>query len=79
MKRNKILPSRNSDCYKCNNLLKDEKGEFICIAFPEQIPIEILSGKIKHREPIQGQNGSFVFWMKDEFFYPRDECVIVTE
>lgn len=78
MKQNKILPSRNSDCYKCSYYRLG--GYDTCPAFyPEQIPIQILNGKQKHRKPIAGQNDDTVFLMKNEFFYAKDECVIVTE
>ena len=41
-------------CYACNELW--ESGD-TCNAFPEQIPADILTGKIDHRKPVAGDNG----------------------
>ncbi len=32
-----------------------------CPAFPEGIPVEILSGEVQHLNPLAGQRGQWVF------------------
>jgi hypothetical protein len=32
-----------------------------CVAFPEGIPLEVLSGKIIHNKIIPGQEGNYIF------------------
>lgn len=41
------------DCETCKHYLGDAK----CKAFPQEIPIEIIVGKDRHRESIPGDNG----------------------
>ena len=44
-------------CGKCKNYLYDLK----CIAFPEGIPEEILTGKNDHSKPLPKQDNEIVF------------------
>ena len=47
------------DCYNCAHL---NEGTSTCAAFPEGIPVEILSGPVVHNKPIEGDNG--IQWKK---------------
>ena len=49
----------NIDCYNCKHLIA---GTSRCKAFPDGIPIEILSGPVVHNKDIEGDNG--IRWKK---------------
>ncbi|SDJ95679.1 hypothetical protein SAMN04487898_105148 [Pedobacter sp. ok626] len=51
-------------CSKCINFNGDD---FTCAAFPNGIPNEILSGKIKHISKFPEQIGDDVFFDKIQF------------
>lgn len=55
------LFSFGSDCATCFffNL-----NHFSCIAFPEGIPENILSGKSRHRQTVPNQEGNTVYTAK---------------
>ncbi len=44
-------------CNRCKHYLTDLK----CIAFPEGIPAEILTGKNNHSKPLPKQDNEIVF------------------
>ena len=48
-----------SDCSRCKHLKPG--GDYTCPAFPEGIPIDLLSADLQHREVIKGQAGDTVF------------------
>ncbi len=57
-----------TQCTSCDYRIGDSKlagnmkrKVFSCLAFPNGIPIEILSGKLLHNKVIKGQSGSYVF------------------
>jgi len=41
----------------CNNCKHKTVSKSTCEAFPKGIPKEILTGKIDHHEPYEGDNG----------------------
>lgn len=43
-----------ANCYRCKHLNQDEVS---CKAFPNVIPSEILTGKLKHNRPYKDDNG----------------------
>ena len=45
-------------CMNCKNYDWD-KG--YCLAFPVEIPFEIIGGDNDHSKPIEGQKGDYVF------------------
>jgi len=47
-----------SNCFKCNHF---DPIEYICTAFPIEIPLEIADGENKHTEPLEGQENNIVF------------------
>ena len=47
-----------SVCNKCKHF---DSFEYICLAFPNGIPDELLSGEAKHDEVIKGQTGETIF------------------
>ncbi len=44
-------------CVICKNYL----GEITCLAFPDGIPQEILTGTGNHEKPLPNQGNNFVF------------------
>lgn len=49
----------------CNGCLYyDDDG--LCDAFPDGIPMEILSGEVGHDTPLEGQDNDFVFTKEPE-------------
>jgi len=43
-------------CLVCEHL-HDDPDNFVCDAFPEEIPMEIILNGEDHRQPIEGDNG----------------------
>jgi hypothetical protein len=50
-----------SDCAKCVHF---RPKSYSCKAFPDEIPIPILSGRKDHREPKYGQKNDVIFQQK---------------
>lgn len=60
--RHEVLNLYKASCVKCKHFKKDT---FNCVAFPDAIPYNILSGENKHLEPTGEQTGnSIVFTAK---------------
>ena len=55
------------DCLfcKCGFIFEENIGRHICNAFPDGMPADVLSGKIRHKNVIQGQAGDYVFNCKE--------------
>ena len=47
-----------SDCGSCRHYIDNE---YCCAAFPDEIPLEIQSGEVKHRTPMEGQGNEIVY------------------
>ena len=43
-------------CNKCKNFISDPK-KFICAAYPDGIPREILTMEVDHHKPYKGDHG----------------------
>ena len=43
-------------CYGCNHFNENPEG-LACAAFPDGIPVEIITGQLDHREPYPGDHG----------------------
>ncbi|HOV22169.1 MAG TPA: cytoplasmic protein [bacterium] len=56
------------DCMTCKHIRKNGKGNFVCDAFPDGIPLKMIveSG---HRRKLPGQRGDVVYepkkWLKE--------------
>lgn len=50
------LLTDSNQCQTCIHYFHDRDGSF-CAAFPREIPIDILNGKISHDSPVEGDNG----------------------
>jgi len=44
-------------CLKCKHFHRENKNEFVCDAFPVEIPEVIVLGLDDHKEPYPGDNG----------------------
>ena len=44
-------------CINCLNLIESEPGGMVCLAFPEGIPEEIVTGEVDHSKPYPGDHG----------------------
>ncbi len=55
-----IIPS----CIDCKYFLMDRR--YICMAFPEGIPEDILLNKRNHDRIFQNQNGHYIYTPKDD-------------
>lgn len=45
--------SDSKQCLTC----KHYEGALTCAAFPNGIPVRILTGEVDHRQPVPGDNG----------------------
>lgn len=59
-----------SPCSVCKNFMKtietgDKGFKFICKAFPDGIPDDIIDGKLDHKTVLPDQKGKYVF--QDKF------------
>jgi hypothetical protein len=46
------------DCCACAHFNEEADSlDLVCKAFPDGIPDEIQSGKVSHREPVEGDRG----------------------
>lgn len=59
--RHEIFNMYKSQCSQCQYFQRDG---YCCVAFPEQIPEEILLGDQTHEEVYKGQKGSICFTPK---------------
>ncbi|WP_316817294.1 hypothetical protein [Pedobacter nyackensis] len=57
----------NKDIKYCSKCINFNGDDFACVAFPNGIPNEILSGKIKHVSKFPEQMGDDVFLDKIQF------------
>ena len=51
-------------CFRCRHFIEDDKGkprEYRCLAFPDEIPDEIVIWDKPHTEKVKGQVGDYVF------------------
>ena len=46
-----------SQCLDCNNFISRSGSDFLCKAFPEGIPADLLWNRISHQENVPGDNG----------------------
>ena len=46
-----------SQCLDCNNFISRSGSLFLCKAFPEGIPADLLWNRISHQENVPGDNG----------------------
>lgn len=44
-------------CFNCIHLVESGSDKPICLAFPEGIPEEIITGEVDHSKPYAGDNG----------------------
>lgn len=56
--RHEILNLYGSQCARCKHFHEED---YYCLAYPDGIPDELLSGKEKHNSIIKGQKGEIVF------------------
>lgn len=56
---------RSDQCFRCRRLFRQVDG-LRCLAFPDGIPPEILSGEVDHSEPHPGDNDYRFDPMSDE-------------
>lgn len=57
--RHEVYKIFSSPCTKCKN--RFESVTFVCAAFPEGIPDEILSGEDLHTKTRRGQKNDLIF------------------
>jgi len=48
-------------CEQCLHLQGYGKNGLFCLAFPDGVPEEILSGAVEHDRVIEGQEGEYVY------------------
>ncbi len=46
-----------SQCLDCNNFISRSGSLFLCKAFPEGIPADLLWNRVSHQENVPGDNG----------------------
>ena len=46
-----------SQCLDCNNFISRSGSDFLCKAFPEGIPADLLWNRISHQDNVPGDNG----------------------
>lgn len=61
--RHEVLSLYGSNCANCIHF---EDWDYFCAAYPDGIPDELLSGKMRHDKIIKGQTGQTVYLPKDE-------------
>jgi len=61
-----------SDCYYFNITYKLGKVGYICKAFPNGIPKDILNNQIRHDHIIKGQVGNYIFVPREEEVKKRE-------
>jgi len=50
------------NCFECRYFQSDWK----CLAYPNGIPMDILTGRAAHNKVLKGQNGEYVFTPKEK-------------
>ncbi len=58
-------------CFYCKHLIDDKP--YICKAFPEAIPKDILRNKNNHDHVIKGQIGNYIFVSKEKDAQKKEE------
>ena len=52
-----------TQCMKCKN----RTGKSTCTAFPDQIPLSLISEKVLHHTPLPNQGNDIVYEVKEKY------------